>query len=319
MVRTLALALCALLAAALPARAQDWPDRPVRFVLPGGPGSAFDVIGRILIDGLNPHLNHRLVADNRSGAGGQIAAEAAARMPADGTTLFMGLLSTQVIIPAVQRTAYDPVASFAPVGLATLSPMVLIVNPNLPARTVQEFIAYTKTQRDALNFSIAGRTALPHLLMALTARQTGMRVYPVPYSSSAQALQAVMTGDVAASFEVASIVRPQVLSGTLRALAVSSTERDATLPDVPTLAEAGIPGIVAGSWTAVYVPTGTPQHVVSRVNALMQQLADDPAYRQRLASIGAHAQRGTPDDLVRFVDGQRARFHDLAKELGSAN
>lgn len=317
-------ALCALLFAAPaqgPAMAQEapWPNRPVRLILPSGPGGAFDIVGRILVEGLNGPLGGRMVPDNRAGAGGVIAAEAAARAAPDGYTFLLGILSTQVVIPATQRVPYDAANAFAPVGLATMAPMVLAVNPRVEARTVAELVALTKARPDTINFSYSGKATLPHLLLALFMRETGARAYPVPFSLSGQGLQALMAGDVQGSFEAGSIIRPQVAAGTLRALAVTSAQRDPGLPGVPTMAEAGVPNFVAGSWTGIFAPAGTPPEVVARLNALLNALASDETHQRRLAAIGVQPQTGSPAALGQWVAAERARWSGLARSLAGAD
>jgi tripartite-type tricarboxylate transporter receptor subunit TctC len=318
--RRLLLAL-ALMAPSLPTTAQEaaWPDRPVRLIVPSGPGGAFDIIGRVIADGLNGPLGNRMVVDNRAGAGGVIAAEAAARAAPDGTSFLLGILSTQVVIPATQRVGYDPITAFTPVAQTTMAPMVLAVHPGLQVRSVAEFIALTKAQPGTINAAYAGRASLPHLLLGLFMRQTGAQPYPVPFSLSAQGLQALMSGQVGASFETASIIRPQAGAGTLRALAVTSATRDPSMPDIPTMAEAGVPDFVAGSWTGIFAPAGTPPAVVARLNTLLNELAHDPAYRTRLANIGVQAQTGSAEDLGRWVTAERARWSDLARGMAGAD
>ncbi len=318
--RRLLLAL-ALLLPGLPAAAQEapWPDRPVRLIVPSGPGGAFDIIGRVIADGLNGPLGNRMVVENRTGAGGVIAAEAAARAAPDGASFLLGILSTQVVIPATQRVGYDPATAFVPVAQTTMAPMVLVVNPNLPVRSVAEFIALTKAQPGRINASYAGRASLPHLLLGLFMRRTGAQPYPVPFSASAQSVQALMSGEVGASFETASIVRPQAAAGTLRALAVTSAARDPNLPEVPTMAEAGIPDFVSGSWTGVFAPNGTPPAIIARLNTLLNELARDPVYRTRLGNIGVQAQTGSAEDLGRWVLAERARWTDLARSMAGAD
>ncbi len=317
----LGLLLTSLPPASRPASAQDaaWPDRPVRLILPSGPGGAFDLIGRVIAEGLNGPLANRVVVENRAGAGGVIAAEAAARAPADGYSFLLGILSTQVVIPATQRVGYDPATAFAPVAPTTMAPMVLAVNPNLPARTVAEFIALTQAQPGRINASYAGRASLPHLLLALFMRQTGAQPYPVPFSLSAQGLQALMSGEVGAAFETASIIRTQAAAGTLRALAVTSAARDPGLPEVPTMAEAGIPGFVAGSWTGVFAPAGTPPAIIARLNGLLAELSRDATYQRRLANIGVQPQTGSPEDLGRWVASERERWSGLARSLAGSD
>lgn len=311
----------ALLLPPLAATAQEaaWPDRPVRLIVPSGPGGAFDIIGRVIADGLNGPLGNRMVVENRAGAGGVIAAEAAARAAPDGTSFLLGILSTQVVIPATQRVGYDPVAAFIPVAQTTMAPMVLVVHPGLPVRSVAEFIALTKEQPGRINASYAGRASLPHLLLGLFMRRTGALPYPVPFSLSAQGLQALMSGEVGAAFETASIIRPQAAAGTLRALAVTSAARDPSMPEVPTMAEAGVPDFIAGSWTGIFAPAGTPPAIIARLNTLLNDLARDPAYRTRLANIGVQSQTGSAEELGRWVVTERARWSDLARSLAGAD
>ena len=321
--RRLLLALCLLPSLGLlpprAASAQEWPDRPVRLIVPSGPGGAFDIIGRVIADGLNGPLNNRVVVENRSGAGGVIAAEAAARAPADGSSFLLGILSTQVVIPATQSVGYDPASAFAPVALTTMAPMVLAVNPGLPARNVAELVALTRAQRGRINASYAGRASLPHLLLALFMRETGAQPYPVPFSLSAQGLQALMSGEVGMAFETASIIRTQAAAGTLRALAVTSAARDPALPDVPTMAEAGVPGFVAGSWTGIFAPTGTPPAIITRLNGLLNDLARDAAYQRRLANIGVQPQIGSAAELGQWVNSERQRWSELARSLAGSD
>ncbi len=301
-------------------RAQTYPDRPVRLLSSSPPGGASDVVARLLADGLQAGFGQRFIVENRVGAGGAVAADAAARSPADGYTLFMGILSTQVILPAVRRVPYDPETAFAPVGLISAAPMVLVVHPSLPVQSLQDLVALSRERKGALNFSNGGVATLPHLLHEMLARQTGLAAQAVPYSGSATALQAVVNNETAATFEVGVIARNQVASGALRALAVTTRSRDPGLPDVPTMAELGFPQIVASSWTGLFAPAGTPAAIIQLLNRRLNAVTGSEEFRNRLEALGAQAQTGSPEDLAAWIAEERARWTDLARAFaGSMN
>ena len=299
-------------------RAQTYPDRPVRILSSAPPGGASDVVARLLAEGFQAGFGQRFIVENRIGAGGTIAADAAARSPADGYTLFMGILSTQVILPIVRRVSYDPEAGFAPVGLVSAAPMVLVVHPSLPVQSLQDLVALSRERSGALNFSNGGVATLPHLLHEMLARQTGLTAQAVPYSGSATALQAVVNGETAATFEVGVIVRSQVASGALRALAVTTRTRDPSLPDVPTMTELGFPQIVASSWTGLLAPAGTPAAIIQLLNRRLNTVTGSEEFRNRLAALGAQAQTGSPEDFAAWIAEERARWADLARAFAGS-
>jgi tripartite-type tricarboxylate transporter receptor subunit TctC len=313
MLRRHLMALAPTLAAAGAAQAQPASDRTLRIISSAPPGGASDVVARLLAEGLQAAMGQRVIVDNRVGAGGTIAAEAAARAAPDGQTLFMGIVSTQVITPAVRRVAYDAENGFAPIGLVSLAPMVLVVNPQLPANTLAELIALSVERRGALNFSNGGIATLPHLLHEMLARHTPLQAQPVPYSGSATALRAVISGEVAATFEVGVIVRGHVESGALRALAVTTRTRDPGFPNVPTMTELGHPQIAGGSWTALFAPAGTPEPVIATLSTHLNAIIRSEAFRARLTQLGAQAQGGSPAELAAFLAEERARWVPLAR------
>lgn len=303
---------------ARPGRAQAYPDRPVRILSSAPPGGASDVVARLLADGFQAGFGQRFVVENRVGAGGAVAAEAAARAPADGYTLFMGILSTQVILPIVRRVPYDPEAGFAPVGPVSTAPMVLVVHPSLPVRSLRDLAALSRERNGALNVSNGGVATLPHLLHAMLARETGFAAQAVPYSGSATSLQAVVNGETAATFEVGVIVRGQVNAGALRALAVTSPARDPGLPDVPTTAELGFPRIAASSWTGLFAPAGTPAPIVQLLSRRLAAVTGSGDFRARLEALGAQAQTGGPEDLAAWIAQERARWTDIARAFAAS-
>lgn len=301
-----------------PALAQTWPDRPVRIIVSAPPGGGSDVVGRLLAEGFGTTLGQRFLVENRVGAGGTIAAEAAARAAPDGNTLFVGIVSTQVIVPAIRRVPYDAENGFAPIGLISLAPMVLIANPALPVRSPAELVALSRSRPGGLAISNGGMGTLPHLLHEMFQRRAGLVGQAVSYSGSATALQAIVTGEAAASFEVGVIVRGQALAGAVRALAVTTPERDPGLPDVPTMIEAGFPEIIASSWTALFAPTGTPRAIITQLNELMNAIMATPEFQAQMTRLGARAMPGSPEDLSNFLIAERARWTDLARSVAAA-
>lgn len=301
------------------ARAQAaWPDRPVRIIVSAPPGGGSDIPARLIAEGFSTAFGQRFVVENRVGAGGTIAAEAAARAAPDGHTLFMGIVSTQVIVPAIRRVPYDAENGFAPVGLVSMAPMVLIAHPALPARSVAELVALSRERPGGLSIANGGVGTLPHLLHEMFARRTGLQGPSVPYSGSATALAAVVNGEAAASFEVGVIVRPQAVAGAVRPLAVTTPYRDPGLPEVPTMAEAGVPGLVASSWTALLAPAGTPRPVILALNERLNALMATPEFGAQMTRLGARAMPGTPEELGAFLAEERGRWGEIARAVAPA-
>ena len=300
------------------AKAQTWPDWPVRIIVSAPPGGGSDIVARLLAEGLGQTLGQRFLVENRVGAGGTIAAEAAARAAPDGNTLFIGIVSTQVIVPAIRRVPYDAEGGFAPIGLISMAPMVLIAHPALPVRSAAELVALSRARPGGLAISNGGMGTLPHLLHEMFQRRSGLVGQAVSYSGSATALQAVVTGEAAASFEVGVIVRGQAQAGAVRALAVTTPERDPGLPEVPTMSEAGFPEIIASSWTALFAPAGTPRLIVALLNERLNALMATPDFQTHMTRLGARAMPGSPEDLASFLITERGRWTDLARSVGAA-
>ncbi len=304
---------------AAPALAQpSWPERPVRIIVSAPPGGGSDIPARLVAEAFGAAFGQRFVVENRPGAGGVIAAEAAARAAPDGHTLFVGIVSTQVIVPALRRVPYDAEAGFAPIGLISMAPMVLIAHPGLPARTAAELVALSRQRPGGLSIANGGMGTLPHLLHEMFARRTGLQGPAVPYSGSATALAAVVNGEAAASFEVGLIVRPQAVAGAVRPLAVTTPYRDPGLPEVPTMAEAGFPGLLASSWTGLLAPAGTPQPVIQALNERLNALLATPEFTTQMARLGARAMPGSPEDFAAFLVEERMRWSDLARSVAPA-
>src|SRR6267378_377479 len=248
-----ALAAATLFCAALDAAAQSYPQKPVRLIVPAPAGGPTDVPGRLIADGLSGLIGQRIVVENKVGAGGLVAGEYVSRSAPDGYTLLYANTSVLAVNPALQgaNMPYDPAKAFAPVGFVSNSPQLLVANPKLPYKSVQELVAWAKSNPGKLNFATAGVGTLPHLTYELFRMETGIAALNVPYSGGGPALTAVIAGQADVLFD---LVSPRVKTGELRAIAITGTERHAELPDIPTLAESGYPAVTSTSGTGIVAP-----------------------------------------------------------------
>jgi len=313
--RFIILACCALVA--LPAYAQDYPRRPVRLVVPFPPGGGNDIVARAVAQELGKSLGQQFVVDNRAGAGGAIGAELAARSPADGYTLFLGGVGSHVVNPSLHaKLSYDPIRDFAPVTLIASAPSVLVVNPSLQAASIAEFTALAKANPGKLNYASNGNGSSAQLAAVLYESMAGVRMVHVPYKGVAPALVDLMSGEVQLMFGTLVAILPHIKAGRLRALAVTGRNRSALLPEVPTLAESGLPGYEAGSWYGILAPAGTPGAIVARLNAQINNAIRQPEVRERLAAEGAEVIGGTPEEFAVHIRSELARMKKLVREGG---
>jgi tripartite-type tricarboxylate transporter receptor subunit TctC len=313
--RFIILAFSALLA--LPAYAQDYPRRPVRLIVPFPPGGGNDIVARAVAQELGKSLGQQFVVDNRAGAGGAIGAELAARSPADGYTLFLGGVGSHVVNPSLHpKLSYDPIRDFAPVTLIASAPAVLVVHPSVQAASVVELTALAKANPGKLNYASNGNGSSAQLAAVLFESMAGVRMMHVPYKGVSQALVDLMSGEVQLMFGTIVAISPHIKAGRLRALAVTGKSRSALLPDVPTLAEAGLPGYEAGSWYGILAPAGTPGPIVARLNAEINQAMRQPEVRERLAAEGAETIGGTPEEFALHIKAELARMGKLMREAG---
>jgi tripartite-type tricarboxylate transporter receptor subunit TctC len=313
--RFIVLACCTLLA--LPLFAQDYPLRPVRLIVPFPPGGGNDIVARAVAQELGKSLGQQFVVDNRAGAGGAIGAELAARSPADGYTLFLGGVGSHVVNPSLHaKLSYDPVRDFAPVTLIASAPSVLVVHPSLQAASLSELTALAKAHPGKLNYASNGNGSSAQLAAVLYESMAGVRMVHVPYKGVAQALVELMSGEVQVMFGTLVAILPHIKAGRLRALAVTGKNRSASLPEVPTLAEAGLPGYEAGSWYGILAPAGTPAAVVARLNSEINRAIRQPEVRERLAADGAEVIGGTPDDFASHLKIELSRMGKLVRQAG---
>jgi tripartite-type tricarboxylate transporter receptor subunit TctC len=291
-----------------PAEVTRWPERPIRFIVPFPPGSSSDTVARILAAKLSERLGQQLVVDNRAGASGNIGTEAVARAEGDGYTIGLGNNSTHAVAPSLSaRLPYDPVKDFAPVSMVGNSSFVLAVYPGLPARDVHELVALAKAKPRTLNYGSAGPASMTHLAAALLEKLAHIELVHVPYRGTAQGALDLIEGRIEIEFGTIPPILPHVRAGKMRVLAVTGERRSDALPNVPTVAEAGIAGYEVGAWQAVLAPAATPPTIVARLNREIGAILRDPDTLAAFARQGVDAEPGTPEEL-----GQRIRT-DIAK------
>ena len=297
--------------------AQSWPTKPVRMIIAFPPGGPTDLVSRVLAQKLSEQLGQQVIVDNKPGAGGNIAAELAARAVPDGYTIFYNT-SAIVIGPALYgKVNYDTLKDFTPVLLTASVPMVLVVNPQLPARSVKEFVDLAKTRSGALNYSSSGTGTITHLASAMMSTQTGIQTQHIPYKGSAPGLVDLASGQTQFMIDTINTVLPYVRDNRLRGLAVTSAKRSPVLPDLPTLAEAGISGFEAAAWQGIVVPTGTPNEIVQKLNAEVNKALAHPDIRSRLAAQGADILGGTPAEYAAYLRSEMPRWAKAVKDSGA--
>ncbi len=319
--RTLLAAFAASLAAALAPAAVGqpaFPTKPIRIVVPFPPGGTTDILARAAAQKMTEAWKEQAVVDNRPGAGGNIGAELVARSPADGYTLLMGTVGTHAINASLYaKMPYDHVKDFAPVILVAAVPNVLVVHPSLPVHSVAELIAYAKANPGKLNFASSGSGTSIHLAGELFKVMAGVQMTHVPYKGSAPAIADLVGGQVQLMFDNLPSALAQIKAGKLRALAVTSAQRAAALPDAPTIAESGLPGYEASSWFGLLAPAGTPADVVAKINGEIARWLASPEAKEKLSSQGAIAAGGTPEDFARHIAAETAKWQRVVRESGA--
>jgi tripartite-type tricarboxylate transporter receptor subunit TctC len=294
----------------------DYPEKPVRFVVPFAPGGATDLLARTIGEKLSSALGQPFVVENKPGAATQIAAQYVAKAPADGYTLLMATSTTLAINKSLySKLSYDPEKDFAPIGLVVQHPFVLVVDPKLPAQNVRDLIALAKSQPGKLSYASGGSGSFAHLSMALFQSMTGIDAVHVPYKGSAPALLDIMGGQVAMMFD--NTAHNHISSGKLRALGVTTRERLSVLPQVPTLHEAGVAGYDLAAWQGVVATAGTPQPTVQKLNAEIRKLLQLPDVRQRLTADGGQIITSTPAEFSAHISREVVRFAKIVKDSGA--
>jgi tripartite-type tricarboxylate transporter receptor subunit TctC len=297
--------------------AQEFPSKPVRFVVPYAAGGSGDLLARLLGTKLSTMWGQQVVVDNKPGAGGLIGTEFAARSDPDGYTLYLATDGPLTVAATLNKhVPYDWKRDLAPVSMIAMGYQVLIVDPKLPVRNLPEFVELARRKPGVLNFASIGVGSAPHLAAELFKSVANVDITHVPYrGSSAQAITALIAGDVGMFMVGTSTAVPHIQSGNVRALAVTSAKRVDGLPDIPTFAEAGLPGVDVSLWFAVLVPSATPPAIVKKLNADITRAVIDPDYRKALETRGFEAQSSTPEQLAAFLNMDYVKFRDLLQKL----
>ena len=299
-------------------QAQSYPSRPVRMLLAFPPGGPTDINARLFAQKLSEQTGQSFVVENRPGAGGNIAAAEAAKAAPDGTVIFYNT-SAITIAPALSSSVpFDPVKDYAPVALTATVPLILAINPALPAKNLQEFVAYAKANPGKLNYASSGSGTITHLAGALFASQMGLKMQHIPYKGSAPALVDVVGGQTQMMIDTISTVLPYARDNRLRPLAVAVQRRLAVLPDVPTLEEAAsLPGFEMSAWQGIVVPAATPREIVAKLNAEINRAVQNPDLRQKLALGGSEPLGGTSEQYAAYIRSELQRWTKVVKDAGA--
>ena len=312
--RTAALAFVALaLLARGAAVGASYPDRPIALVVGFAPGGGVDANARLLADALSRRFGQPVIVENRPGAGSKIASNRVAKAAPDGYTLLVTTAAVAIDMAASVNAGVDASADFAPVSTLSTAPMILVVNPSVPAHDVRQLVARAKAMPDALNYASSGSGTTPHLYAELFKLRTGTRIVHVPYRGTAPALAALMAGDVQMAFAPAASVVPFVKAGKLRALATSGSARFAPLPSLPTMKEAGVAGAAADVWYGMLAPAGTPPSIVATMAAAIAAVSHTPQFRQRLEALGVEPSTTTPAAFKSLLEREVERWAEVER------
>ncbi|MGO4580939.1 Bug family tripartite tricarboxylate transporter substrate binding protein [Cupriavidus sp. 2TAF22] len=308
--RWIAVAAACLLAMRL-AHAHGFPDKPLRLIVPFGAGGINDYVARMVGQGLSKELGQPVLVENRPGAGGVVAAQVAARAMRDGYTLFLGTVGTQIVNPLILPKGslpYAPDTQFAPLGMVSKSPYVLAVSTNLPVTTFESFLAYAKKHPGELNFGSAGYASAPYLGMELLNYLAGLKITHIPYKSGAEAINAAIGGQVSVVLDALPVLGPHIASGKLRALVLASSARSPVQPQLRTNQEAGLPTFESNSWSALYVPSGTPTAAITRLSEALRAVLGQAELRQRMAAQGTELFTGGTQEYDAFMQEERKKW-----------
>jgi tripartite-type tricarboxylate transporter receptor subunit TctC len=312
-------ALTAALVLSVPlAFAQAYPTKPVKVIAGFPPGGAADLLARVVADKLSASLGQSFVVENRPGAGGTIGADAVAKAAPDGYTLLLGVTASQTIAPSIYKSLpYDASNAFKPVALVATIPVTLVVHPSVQANTARELVAIAKAAPAPMQFASSGSGAIPHLAGELFQLSQGLKLQHVPYKGAPLAMSDLISGRVQLMFDNLPTVLPHIRSGKLRPLAVAGNKRARALPDLPTLAEAGVPNVEVGSWFGVLAPGGTPESIVAMLSREIAKavMADDA--RARMEAMGAEPAYLSPEDFSRLIRAETDKWAKLVKATGA--
>jgi tripartite-type tricarboxylate transporter receptor subunit TctC len=300
------------------AQAQAWPTRPVKLVVPYPPGGPTDIVARVVAQHLSDQTGQTFVIENKAGAGGNLGAEAVARSPADGYTLLVATTAHAINMAMFKNLSYDVQRDFVPVSLLTQGPLVLVANPAFPGKTVGEVIAQARAKPGQLNYASSGNGQSTHLSAELFNSMSGVKMNHVPYKGSAPALTDVIAGQVPLMFDTMLSAMPFVKAGKLKAIAVTSPQRSPVAPEVPTVAESGLPGYEVFAWNGLLAPAGTPPAVITRLGEEMKKALNLPEVKEKFALQGFAATHTTPEATAAFVRAEVDKWARAVKLSGAS-
>jgi tripartite-type tricarboxylate transporter receptor subunit TctC len=301
-----------------PSAATAWPAKPLRWISPFAPGGGADITSRIIAQKLGPALNQQVLVDNRGGAGGNIGVDIAAKSPPDGYTLVLGTIGPIAInVSLYKKLPFDPVKDLLPVTQAANALNVLVVHPSLPAKTVKELIAIAKARPGELSFGSSGPGATDHLAGELFKTLTGVNMVHVPYKGGAPAMLDLMAGQVQTVFSTVSTAIGAIKGGKVRAIAMTGDKRFELMPELPTIAQAGVPGFEVRNWYGVFVPAGTPREIVVRLNGELVKILQLPDVKSKLLESGIEALHSTPEQFAAYIQSETKRWAKVVKDSGA--
>ena len=314
----LAIAAFCMFAASAASHAQGYPSRAIRLIVAFPPGGTSDVVARALAQKLNESFGQPVLVENRPGAGGNLGAELVAKAPADGYTLLVCTPAELAINASLySKMPYDPVRDFTPVTLATSAPLILVVHPALPVKTVRELIALAKSRPRELNFGSAGSGSSPHMALELLREMAGIQINHIPYKGTAPAITDLLGGHIQVFFSGMPPALPQVRAGKLRALAVTTAKHSSLMPDLPTIVESGLRGFVIDNWQGVVLPANTPRDIVTRLNSEIVKILALPDVKQRLSEQGAEPAGTTPEQFAAYIQSEIGKYADIIRKSGA--
>jgi len=303
--------------AAAGAFAQDWPNRPVRFIVPYAPGGGVDIVARLIAPKLSQSLGEAFVIDNRGGAGGNIGTALGAKAEPDGYTIVMAAAAFAINASLYRKLPFDPEKDFVPVSLIAGTPNILAVHPSVPAKSVKELIALAKAKPHALNYASAGNGTTSHLAAELFKSMTDVDVVHVPYKGTSPAVTAMLSGESQVMFAPALALVGHIKANKLRALAITSAQRSPAFPDLPTVAESGVPGFEARQWYGVVAPAGTPKEIVSRLSSEIAKIVQTPELKKHFTVEGSEPIGSSPEEFGKYIHAEIAKWAKVVKASGA--
>ena len=309
------LILCCAIAA-VPAYAQQYPVKPVRVIVPSSPGGGTDIITRMITPDLTKRLGQQFVVDNRPGAGTMIGIELAAKSPGDGYVLLMVPATLAINSALYKKVPYDPVRDFAPITVAASSGSIIVVHPSVPVKTLKELIAFARTRPGQMNYASAGIGTYPHMTMELLLSMAKLKMAHIPYKGTGPAMVDMLAGHTAVMAGTMVTTVPQIRAGRLRGLGVTTTARNSAAPEIPTVAEAGLPGFESVQWYALLAPANTPRDIVNRLHKEMVGILQTPAIKERFATDGAEPVGNTPEQFAAYIKTELAKWEKVARNAG---